>query len=78
MLMWTEGNKGQLRVLRAQTYGREGQRIGDALQVSPATGSFGQGTVGVKGESAAVVFLLQRREGYMVRYELWGTVLQCQ
>jgi hypothetical protein len=76
--MWTEGQKGQQRVLRAQTYDRDGQRIGEALQVSPATGSFGQGTVGVKGESAAVVFLLQRREGYQVRYELWGTVLQCQ
>jgi hypothetical protein len=78
VLMWTEGQKGQQRVLRAQTYDRDGQRIGEALQVSPATGSFGQGTVGVKGESAAVVFLLQRREGYQVRYELWGTVLQCQ
>jgi hypothetical protein len=78
VLMWTEGSRGQQRMLRAQTYARDGQRIGDALQVSPATGSFGQGTVGVQGEAAGVVFLLQRREGYQVRYELWGTVLQCQ
>jgi hypothetical protein len=77
VLMWTEGPKGAQKVLRAQTYGRDGQRIGEALQVSPATGSFGQGTVGVKGESAAVVFLL-RRDGFPVRFELWGTVLQCQ
>ena len=78
VLMWTEGAKGAQKVLRAQTYGRDGQRIGESLQVSPGSGSFGQGTVGVKGESAAVVFLLQQRVGYQVRYELWGTVLQCQ
>jgi hypothetical protein len=78
LLMWTEGERGSQRVLRAQTYDREGKPIGEALRVSPATGSFGQGTVGVKGESAAVVFLLAARKGYRRVYEIWGTVLQCQ
>ncbi len=49
LLMWTEGEKGSQRVLRAQTYDNQGAPIGEALRVSPATGSFGQGTVGVKG-----------------------------
>jgi hypothetical protein len=78
LLMWTEGERGAQRVLRAQTYDREGKPIGEALRVSPATGSFGQGTVGVKEESAAVVFLLAARKGYRRVYEIWGTVLQCQ
>lgn len=73
ILMWTEGRSGQ-RTLRAQTYDRKGEALGEALRVSPATGSFGQGTVGVVGESAAVVFLLASQR----RYEVWGTVLQCR
>ena len=71
-LLWTEGKKGD-RVLRAQTYDRRGERIGDALRVSPATGNFGQGTLAVAGETAAVAFFLSTGQAY----QLWGTVLQC-
>jgi hypothetical protein len=73
LLMWTEGSPGA-RVLRAQTYDRSYQPVGTALRVSPATGSFGQGTVGVVGERASIVFLLASGKGY----EIWGTVLECQ
>ncbi|MSP23944.1 MAG: hypothetical protein EXR75_02030 [Myxococcales bacterium] len=73
LLFWTEGKAGD-RVLRAQTFDRRGARIGDALRVSPATGNFGQGTLAVVGETAAVAFLLSKGQAY----ELWGTVLQCQ
>jgi hypothetical protein len=73
LLMWTEGRTGA-RTLRAQTYDRKYQPVGEALRVSPATGSFGQGTIGVVGESAVVVFLLATRR----TYEVWGTVLQCE
>ena len=52
----------------------DGTWIGEALRVSPGTGSFGQGTVGSVGEDAAVLFLLATRQGY----EIWGTVLQCR
>jgi hypothetical protein len=72
LLMWTEGKPGR-RVLRAQTYDRKYRPIGEALRVSPATGSFGQGAVGVVGESAIVVFFLATRR----TYQIWGTVLQC-
>jgi len=74
LFMWTEGKPGT-RVIRAQTYGADYQLLGRALRVSPATGSFGQGTVGVEGERAAVVFLMQAARR---RYEIWGTVLQCR
>ncbi|MBW2453230.1 MAG: DUF4339 domain-containing protein [Deltaproteobacteria bacterium] len=73
LLMWTEGRRGA-RTLRAQTYDRKYQPVGDALRVSPATGSFGQGIIGVVGENAVVVFLLATRRSYQV----WGTVLQCE
>ncbi len=73
LLMWTEGRTGA-RTLRAQTFDRKYQPVGEALRVSPATGSFGQGTIGVVGESAVVVFLLATRR----TYEVWGTVLTCE
>jgi hypothetical protein len=72
LLMWTEGKPGR-RVLRAQTYDRKYRPIGEALRVSPATGSFGQGTVGVVGATAIVVFFLATSR----TYQIWGTVLQC-
>ena len=73
LLMWTEGRRGN-RTLRAQTYDRKYKPIGKALRVSPATGNFGQGTVDVAADNAAVAFLLATRKGY----QLWGTVLQCR
>jgi len=73
LLMWTEGRRGN-RTLRAQTYDRNYKPIGKALRVSPATGNFGQGTVEVADDNAAVAFLLATRKGY----QLWGTVLQCR
>jgi len=73
LLMWTEGKSGS-RTLRAQTYDHRYRPVGAALRVSPATGSFGQGTVAVVGDEAVVVFLLASRRAYQV----WGTVLQCQ
>ncbi|MFP6684713.1 MAG: DUF4339 domain-containing protein [Polyangiaceae bacterium] len=73
ILMWTEGSRGR-RVLRAQTFDAAFHVLGDALRVSPATGNFGQGTVGVSATRAAIAFLLATGRG---RYELWGTVLQC-
>ena len=73
LLMWTEGSVGN-RVLRAQTYDRKYRPLGEALRVSPETGSFGQGTLGVVGETAAVVFFLATTG----TYEIWGTVLQCE
>jgi len=72
LLMWTEGKVGGY-VLRAQTYDRDQKPIGKALRVSPATGSFGQGAVGVEGQSAAVVFLMAAGR----EFEIWGTVLRC-
>jgi hypothetical protein len=73
ILMWTEGGGGK-RVLRAQTFDAAFHVLGDPLRVSPATGNFGQGTVGVSATRAAIAFLLATGRG---RYELWGTVLQC-
>jgi hypothetical protein len=73
LLMWTEGKLGN-RVLRAQTYDRAYRPLGEALRVSPETGNFGQGTLGVVGETAAVVFFLATTG----TYEIWGTVLQCE
>jgi hypothetical protein len=73
LLMWMEGSRGAWTI-RAQTYDRKYRPIGEALRVSPATGNFGQGVVGVVGEKAVVVFLLENAGNY----ELWGTVLQCQ
>jgi hypothetical protein len=73
LLSWTEGSKGA-RALRLQTYDAELAPVGAALRVSPETGNFGQGNVGVAGEHAAVVFLLERERG---AYELYGTVLSC-
>ncbi|MBI4950390.1 MAG: hypothetical protein HY908_00005 [Myxococcales bacterium] len=72
-LLWTEGSEGA-RVLRAQTFDRNYQPLGDALRVSPGTGNFGQGSVGVVNEAAAVAFLLKAGDAY----ELWGTMLQCR
>jgi hypothetical protein len=72
LLLWTEGREGD-RALRAQTYDASGHRLGSALRVSPETGNFGQGTVAVVGERAAVAFLLKTDS-----YQLWGTVLQCR
>ena len=74
LLMWTEGRRPGPYTLRAQTYDRRYRPIGEALRVSPETGSFGQGSVGVVGEDAAVLFLLATSQGY----EIWGTVLQCR
>jgi hypothetical protein len=73
LLMWTEGIAGS-QVLRAQTYDRKYRPLGEALRVSPETGSFGQGMVGVVGETAAVVFF----RATAGTYEIWGTVLQCE
>jgi hypothetical protein len=73
ILMWTEGQRGA-RVLRAQTYDGAFRHLGRALRVSPATGNFGQGTVGVVANNAVIAFLLAAGRR---RYELWGTVLQC-
>jgi hypothetical protein len=73
LLMWTEGRTGAY-VQRAQTYDRAYRPVGEALRVSPGTGSFGQGVVGVVGDSAVVLFLLASAG----RYEVWGTVLQCR
>ncbi|MBN4059231.1 DUF4339 domain-containing protein [Endomicrobium sp. AH-315-J14] len=73
LLMWTEGRRGN-RILRAQTYSGGYNPIGGALRLSPSTGSFGQGSVGVSGQSALVAFLLRQRRGYQV----WGTVLKCR
>ena len=74
LLMWTEGKTPGPYTLRAQTYDRRYRPIGEALRVSPATGSFGQGTVGAVGDDVAVLFLLATRTSY----EVWGTVLQCR
>ena len=74
LLMWTEGRRPGPYTLRAQTYDRKYRPVGEALRVSPGTGSFGQGSVGVVGEDAAVLFLLATSQGY----EIWGTVLQCR
>ncbi len=73
LLMWTEGKEG-VRALRAQSYDRQGGRLGAALRVSPETGNFGQGTVTLVGETVAVAFLLKNDKSY----QLWGTVLQCR
>jgi hypothetical protein len=72
LLLWTEGTEGD-RALRAQTFDARGNRLGAALRVSPETGNFGQGTVAVVGDRAAVSFLLKSDS-----YQLWGTVLQCR
>ena len=72
LLMWTEGREGA-RALRAQTFDSRRVRLGSALRVSPETGNFGQGTLAVVGERAAVAFLLKADS-----YQLWGTVLQCR
>ena len=74
LLMWTEGRRPGPYTLRAQTYDGRYRPVGEALRVSPGTGSFGQGSVGVVGEDAAVLFLLATSQGY----EIWGTVLQCR
>ncbi len=74
VVMWTEGKARGPKTLRAQTYDRKYRRIGDALRVSPATGSFGQGTIGVVGNEAVVMFLQATGTGY----EMWGTVMQCR
>ncbi|MCA9621091.1 MAG: hypothetical protein KC731_18845, partial [Myxococcales bacterium] len=71
LLMWTEGTAPY--TLRAQTYDKKYRPIGDALRVSPGTGNFGQGSIGVVGDQAAVVFLFATGLGF----EMWGTVLQC-
>jgi hypothetical protein len=73
LLLWTEGRAGA-RTLRAQTYDGMFRPIGQALRVSPATGSFGQGTVAAVGGDAVVLFLLATAQSY----EVWGTVLQCR
>ena len=73
LLMWTEGPRRR-RTLRAQTYDRNYRPVGAALRVSPATGSFGQGTVTVVQERVIVGFLLATGGAF----ELWSTVLQCQ
>lgn len=73
LLMWTEGPRGG-QTLRAQTYDAKYTPIGEALRVSPATGSFGQGMAAVIDQRAVVLFLLATPGSY----ELWGTVLQCQ
>jgi hypothetical protein len=74
LLMWTEGQRSGQKTLRAQTYDRKYRPVGDALRVSPATGSFGQGTVGAVTARAVVLFLQATGGGY----EMWGTVLQCR
>lgn len=73
LLMWMEGSSGAWTI-RAQTYDRKYRPLGEALRVSPETGNFGQGVVGVVGEKGVVVFLLEAAGDY----EVWGTVLQCQ
>jgi hypothetical protein len=73
LLMWMEGSRGAWTI-RAQTYDQKYRPLGEALRVSPETGNFGQGVVGVVGEKAVVVFLLETAGNY----EVWGTVLQCQ
>lgn len=73
LLMWMEGSSGAWTI-RAQTYDRKYRPLGEALRVSPETGNFGQGVVGVVGEKGVVVFLLEAGGDY----EVWGTVLQCQ
>ncbi len=72
ILVWTEGREGD-RALRAQTFDSRRVRVGSALRVSPETGNFGQGTLAVVGDRAAVAFLLKTDS-----YQLWGTVLQCR
>ena len=72
LLGWTEGCP-KACTMRVQTYDQAFKPLGNALRVSPATGRFGQGVVGVVGETAAVGFLLDTGGSY----ELWGTVLQC-
>ncbi len=73
LLMWMEGSSGAWTI-RAQTFDRKFRPLGEALRVSPETGNFGQGVVGVVGEKGVVVFLLEA----LGDYEVWGTVLQCQ
>ena len=74
IVMWTEGPRRGAKTLRAQTYDRKFRAVGDALRVSPATGSFGQGTIGVVGNEAVVMFLKATGGAF----EVWGTVLQCR
>ena len=74
LMMWTEGLRNGPKTLRAQTYDRKYRPIGEALRVTPATGSFGQGSIGVVGDAAAALFLMATSRGF----EIWGTVLQCR
>jgi hypothetical protein len=74
LLLWTEGKKKGEYVLRAQTYDQRYRPVGEALRVSPETGSFGQGQVAIAGSTAVVVFFLAGG----TTYQVWGTVLQCR
>ncbi|MBK6517812.1 MAG: hypothetical protein IPG04_27765 [Polyangiaceae bacterium] len=72
LLMWTEGTSGA-RAIRAQTYDKTFQAIGDPIALSPPAGSFGQAMLGVAGEYTTVAFLQAADEGF----EMWGAVLRC-
>jgi hypothetical protein len=72
VMMWTEGSSG-FRAVRAQTFGSNFTAVGDPIVLSPPSGNFGQGMLGVVGNYVSVVFVQRGRS----TYELWGSVLQC-
>jgi hypothetical protein len=73
LLMWTEGASGA-RAVRAQTLAPDLSLLGDPIALSPPSGNYGQGLIGVVGDRGATVFLSKGSSG---GFELWGAVLQC-
>jgi hypothetical protein len=76
LIMWTEGASGA-RALRAQTYDRLLQPVGDPIALSPVGGSFGQAAMGVVGAHVVVAFLGVDADADEGIFQLWGGILGC-
>jgi hypothetical protein len=73
LLQWTEGSSGN-RVVRAQTLAPDLTAASDPVNLSPTGLNAGQAALFSRGDTAAVLFYVQRERG---AHELWGASLDC-
>jgi len=73
LVQWTEGSSGN-RVVRAQTLAPDLSPTSDPVNLSPPGVNAGQGSLFSRGDTAAILFYVQRERG---AHELWGASLDC-
>lgn len=73
LVQWTEGSSGN-RVVRAETLAPDLSPASDPVNLSPPGVNAGQAALFSRGDTAAILFYVQRERG---AHELWGASLDC-